>query len=245
MAASLLYAYGVLGAAGSTAVSGVAGVGGRAVETVAGAHLALAVSPVPAADFDEEELDRRLQDPDWAARLATAHFEAVAEIHARLPVLPLRMCTVFRSAANAVATLDATTAVLTEALAKVEGCSEWAVTVRGVREPAAARSPDATSGAEYLRRVAARGRQREEAAAAARDEAVRLHAALTEIAVAALPAGDSAGVGVKQAYLVRREDTDDFVATLSRPGPDGRRLELDLRGPWPAYSFVPALREAA
>lgn len=243
----LYYAYGVLAADEPTAVAGVVGVGGAGVSMLSGRKLAVAASPVPAEDFEERSLDRRLEDPDWTSQLAMSHFRTVAELHARVPVLPLRMCTVYRSAEGAVATVEANSAPLEEALARVAGCSEWSVSVRGGGDPdpAADRVAEATSGAEYLRQVASRGRQREAAVEEALEAARRLHRGLSELAVAIDPTGATAGAEVRQTYLVHQRDTPRFLDALQHSEVQRPRLEVDVRGPWAPYSFVPVLREAA
>jgi hypothetical protein len=243
---TLYYAYGVLAATEPAAVTAeVRGVGGAEVSLLPGARLAVAFSSVPADQFEESSLERRLEDPDWTSTLAMSHFEAVAGLHSRVPVLPLRLCTVFRSAQRAVATVDANTLPLEQALATVAGCDEWSVTVRGARAPATATTPEPTTGAEYLRRVASRGRQRAEEMVEAEETARDLHALLAGLAVATEPAVDTAGSGVRRTYLVHRRNARRFLDVLERSDAGATRLAVDVRGPWAPYSFVPVLREAA
>jgi hypothetical protein len=245
MTAFLYYAYGVVSASAPGAVHDVRGIGSREVELFSGPRLAMAVSPVPAAEFEQPALDKHLEDADWTARLATSHFETVAALHASAaPLLPFRLCTVFRGAGRALAALEANAAPLEAALTTVTGCAEWSVSARAVERPPRGDVGASASGAEYLRRVASRNRQRVDAASVAQDAVRLLHRRLGEVAVASDPPGEQAA-GTRGAYLVRERDVPRFLDVV-RAGERGTpRVDTEVRGPWAPYSFVPALREAA
>lgn len=242
--ASFCYAYAVLPGRGTAADLGsVGGVNGAAVSVLTGS-LSLAVSEVPASEFAEDPLGRLLEDPEWTSRLAMSHFEVVRALFEAGPVLPLRLCTVFRSAQRAVASLDAASEALSTALSRVDGCAQWSVRVRVPR--AAPRSRDEpASGADYLRRVAQRRQDEADTLAAGLDDARRLHEMLTRLAVAAeQERASSDAVQQAASYLVRKSETRRFLQAAARDV-GTRRLDVDVRGPWAPYSFVPRLEESA
>lgn len=243
--ASFCYAYAVLPGTGPDADLGsVSGVDGAAVSALPGSRLSLAVSEVPASEFAEQRLTELLENPEWTSRLAMSHFEVVRGLFDAGPVLPLRLCTVFRSPHRAVASLDAASDALSAALSRVDGCAQWSVKVRVPRASPRGRD-EPTSGADYLRRVAQRRQDQADALAAGLDDARRLHEHLSRLAVAAEPdrvASDAAQQAAS--YLVRRSETPRFLEAAARDVGAGR-LDVDVRGPWAPYSFVPRLEETA
>ena len=241
----LCWAYCVLPGASKLTAPEVRGVAGAPLRIVPGADLALAISDVPAAEFGEDVLAERLTDPAWTAKLAMTHFDTVEALFAAGPVLPLRMCTVFRSAESALATVTADADTLSASLERVTGCAQWSVKVRGTRGKAADLT-SATSGADYLRGVASARQKEAEQVDAARLAANRLHEQLSDHVVAAerdeSPADGSLLAG---AYLVRDTEAESFLDVTRRAEEGSAALDVDVRGPWAPYSFVPRLSEAA
>jgi hypothetical protein len=242
--ASLCYAYCVLPGGALPDEPSAGGVGDVPVTVVHAERLALAVSTVPADVFDEARLASRLEDPDWTSRLAMAHFDVVNAFFAAGPVLPLRLCTLFRSTDRAVATVDAQTGPLESALARVDGCGQWSVTARLGSRPSARDGEAVSSGAEYLRRVAARRQDEADAMSAGQAAARTLHETLSRVAVATEPGTAGADGAMQSAYLVRAADAERFLRAADTFDAD-RHLDVEVRGPWAPYSFVPRLVEAA
>lgn len=245
MSGAVRWAYCLVPGGTQVRVSHVEGVGGTSLRLISCGPLSMAVSDVPEDEFGEQELSRRLKDPEWTPGVALSHFAAVEALFAHGPVLPLRMCTVFRSDESAAAAVDADAATLSTALSNVEGCEQWAVTMRssGVRahvEPAVA-----TSGSDYLRGIAARRTADADRLAVAERTAAELHDRLAEIAVAVEPADPDQDALRSGAYLVERVCTDQFFEAVreAEHGPD--RLAVEIRGPWAPYSFVPRLGRSA
>jgi hypothetical protein len=229
-----------------------------AVETVQRGDLAAVVSAVPLSEFGDEHLKENLERMDWLERTARAHEEAIAAVRARATVVPMRLCTVFRSPDAVAGMLDREGDALRDALARLEGRTEWGVKV--LADLAAARAGLAAEGADeagdaglsegrgYL---AARRREREadDALDARLRTAVReIHESLAAEAEAALRnpvqhrelSGYEGEMLLNGVYLVDDGRTAGFLtridALAERHAPLG--LTLERTGPWPPYNFV-------
>lgn len=244
-ASRLCYVYAVLPPAAT--VPGVAGVAGDLVTALAGPGFALAVGGVPADDFRAGRLEERLEDPDLATKLAVEHFRVVSELFAAGPVLPARMCTLFSSPERALAGFAAAAAGLGAALDLVTGCAQWSVRVSVPRQSARC-GGGAASGTDYLARVAAARRQAIDSDAEAETAAAQVLDALAQYAVDQRPAA-AAGTGRGRKVvagadlLVRADRAESFLAAATAGASSG--VTIDVRGPWPPYSFVPPLEQAA
>jgi hypothetical protein len=165
------------------------------------------VQNVPAAQFTEEALRRRLADCEELEGCARAHHEVVTAAASYGPVVPLPLATLFSGPARAKAALDSSRARFTAVLDTVEGRAEWAVKVHfvqpaaGSREaeadtdegPSAAPDPDQAdtdrsggAGRAYLERVRGRERDRRQRRQAAVEAARRVDEAARAMAVSAL-----------------------------------------------------------
>ncbi|MEV0281260.1 GvpL/GvpF family gas vesicle protein [Streptomyces sp. NPDC050610] len=135
----LLYAYAVArdAEAGGAALEAVGGVCGRPVRTVRHLGLAALVSPVPAADFDEAGLRRRLEDLPWLSEVARAHQRVVDAASRECCVLPLRLATVYRDEAGLRRVLAAEREEFGAALDRLEGRVEWGVKAYAAAGPGA------------------------------------------------------------------------------------------------------------
>ena len=134
---------------------------GGSVEAVVDGHLAALVSRVPLAKYGDDQLRRNLEDIAWLERTARAH-EAVQDGAMRLgPLVPLRMCTIYRDLHGVRRVLADQAELFTENLATVTDCAEWGIKVfldrqRTPADSPAEPEPASASGADYLA-----GRQRE------------------------------------------------------------------------------------
>lgn len=229
----------------------VAGVGDAPVRAVSAAGLCAYVSPAPADVSGAGELRAHLEDPAWVARTAFEHHRVVAELAAAGPVVPAGLATVYRDDTRLAATLERHAAGLTGALDRVAGRTEWGVKGYVRSEPPAA-APATTAGgpgAAYLERrraeLNARERRHDEAvrdadavhaALARRADAVHLHAPQDRRLT-----GDPEVMVLNGAYLVQDTRAEAFAAAVRSLGATYPGISLRLTGPWPPYSFVPAI----
>lgn len=251
---SPLYAYGVL-PADNTRSTGQPplppGVAGSEVHLVAAGELAMAVSAVSSEDFAQDRLASRLEDAEWTAALAQAHFDVVEALFAQGPLLPLRMCIVFESADRVRAALADRAPVLASTLDRLAGSAEWSVKV--VRRPARSggqpvpAEPAATSGADYLKRAAARRDERQDAGLARARFVERLRGQLAPVVTANRDAPAASGHLLRASYLVRTDAAPAFLRVIEDADAAAERLGLtvEIAGPWAPYSFVPRLQEAS
>jgi hypothetical protein len=233
------------------------GVGGGQLHLVADGRLTAVAEMVSLAEFGEVALRRNLEDLTWLESMARAHHRVIEAAARQVPLVPLRLATVYRDDGRVQAMLAQHGAQFADALRRTASRAEWGVKAFAA-EPAAAhvgtvgvdesQGPSAPgTGAAYLRRrrdeLSANRRRKQETLESAR----RVHADLVRLAADArlhppqspqLTGGTSAMV-LNAAYLVDDhraaefgQAVDDLRARLS--------LRLELTGPWPAYSFTEA-----
>jgi len=99
------------------------------VTTIREGELAAAVSQIQLDDFDEARLREHLSDPAWIEQIARAHERVIDEIRRSATVIPMRMCTVYRSESGVREMLRRESEALAEALAQLQGKTEWGVKV--------------------------------------------------------------------------------------------------------------------
>ncbi|MDQ6817596.1 MAG: GvpL/GvpF family gas vesicle protein [Actinomycetota bacterium] len=205
------YVYGVVHAQDAKSLVRAPGVDPSfEVTTLAEGSLAAVSSRVALAEFNETRLREHLGDMSWVEAIARSHEEVLQAVRRQTTVIPMRMCTVYRGEDGVRGVLRREVRSLEEALAHLEGRTEWGVkavldttrqpvmptTRRTGTEsmPATAHSKAATeplgsasgksagSGTEYLERRL-RERDREQLAAQAFENAhVEIHERLGAIA---------------------------------------------------------------
>ncbi|HEY1523235.1 MAG TPA: GvpL/GvpF family gas vesicle protein [Solirubrobacteraceae bacterium] len=223
------------------------------VVAVVEGELAALLSRVPLSQYGDEQLRRHLEDIAWLERTARAH-EAVQEGAMRNgPLVPLRMCTIYRELAGVRRMLRDRAELFAENLAAVEDCAEWGVKVfvdlrRIPASSPAEPEPTNSSGADYLA-----GRQRERDRVSEADElclrcAEEVHQAVSVMArqdrvnpvQRAEAHGRDAEMVLNEAYLLQDSRIEELRSTVEelaeRWAPDG--LLVELTGPWPPYNFV-------
>jgi Gas vesicle synthesis protein GvpL/GvpF len=228
---------------------------GSTPRTVSAAGLTAVVSTVPLADFGEAGLKRNLNDLPWLERVARAHENVLERTLEDAPIVPMRLCTIYRSEEQVQALLAERRDELTDALAALDGRGEWGVKVTADRERVADRlrarvdQRPAGVGGSYLGRKQQELRLRDEVDAALDVAIQESHARLEEWAVASelLPpqraelSGHSGEMVLNGAYLIDDERLDGFrtvVEELGRQYGDDPGLAFELTGPWPPYNFV-------
>ncbi len=215
--------------------------------------IAAVVRTVAADEFDEERMPERLQDMEWVTRLAVEHSEVLDRLCRQATVVPMRICTVYRSEERLREMLSAEASRLARVLGHLRGRSEWGVKAFSVRPPTppkpqtASAHDSAGAGAAYL---LARRRERDQVAEADQlvDQACdELHELLRAAAVEGRANPPQRQESLNGVYLVEDQRSEEFGRVVressERYAPLG--LELTLTGPWPAYNFVPDRAEAA
>ena len=256
--AEALYLYGVVSADALPTVT-IAGVSSRGpVETITHGALAAMVSRVPINEFGDENLKQNVERMDWLERTARGHEAVVENISTQTTVVPMRICTLFRSADSVREMLTREAEPLANALDRLAGCKEWGVKaladMAGVRRTvassatAAARPEQATTGRAYIA-----GRQADRRADREIDEWVRgavseVHETLTAASATGLRnplhprelSGYEDEMVLNGVYLVPDAQLEDFRQLVD--GLDERYaasgLRFELTGPWPPYNFV-------
>jgi hypothetical protein len=231
-----------------------------AVEPPAGAalvtegELSAVVRGVPLAEYGEDALRANLNDIAWLEDAARRHEAVLEGLLRHATVIPLRLCTIYHDEDAVREMLVAEQGALTEALARLDGHTEWGVKAfcdRGAME-ASARTADGArgEGEAYLARRRGEARARELVTATV--EAA--HERLTAVARVALAnplqrrelTGRTEDMALNGVYLVADERADELRAVVERcadEAPPG--LSFELTGPWPPYNFVGRSVEAA
>jgi hypothetical protein len=233
----------------------------RSPAVVTEGELTAVVSRVPAEEFAEDELRARLNDMGWVETVARAHERALDALCRQTTVIPMRLCTVYKTEGGVREMLRRESDALLETLHTLEGKVEWGVKVfferRGSSRSATGDQPsrESASGAEYMdhrRRERDRGRQLDEQIEAAVAEIHERLDSLSEESTLNPPQRPevSAHPGemvLNGAYLVERESETAFheEATALQSRFEGIGIELVLTGPWPAYNFLPTKIGAA
>jgi hypothetical protein len=251
-----LYVYCVV-SADAKLPAGLLGVEANGAPTLlAHEDLAAVVSHVPLAEFEEERLREHLADMAWVERTARAHEHMLEMIAGVTTLIPMRMCSIYRSEDGVREMLAHEHDALNAALEHLRGRAEWAVKVFAEQPPRAttpAAEPEAAeqpnSGTDYMRR-----RQSERDARWTVDEelhavSLTIHERLSEIAVGAITAplqrsevsGHEGQMLLNGVYLVESEHEQAFLGLVEQLGDEYAPLGLVLEptGPWPAYNFVP------
>jgi hypothetical protein len=251
------YVYGVVGAETAPAWTAAGIDSDHPVTVLAEGSVAAVASRVALSEFGEERLREHLADMGWVETIARAHEEVLEQTRAQVTVIPMRMCTVYRSEARVREMLRREAAALTEALVHLSGKTEMGVKVfadrdraqaslEPEREPSSERPASGTAYMEHRRwerdRADAVDQRLEEVAAA-------IHERLGACAVDGLAAppqrpeasGHPGEMILNGVYLLEDDALDRFEREVAALQDEyaAMGLELVLTGPWPAYNFVP------
>ncbi|WP_042414843.1 GvpL/GvpF family gas vesicle protein [Streptacidiphilus anmyonensis] len=218
------------------------------VQSTSGGAVVAAVSPVPAAEFDEAALRRHLEELPWLEEVARAHHHVIEEIAARTTVLPLRLATVYLDDDRVRAVLDERQDAFLDRLARLAGRLEWGVKlyVDAAAAPPPPPPADLGPGRAYLRHRRVEQDLRQDGYRAARTAAERIDAAARLHAVDhvrhRVQQGDLAsepGANVtNDAYLVPVEQAEAFRAAVIRSTDGLPGVRVAVTGPWAPYSFA-------
>lgn len=222
------------------------------------------VQDVPAAEFSEEALQRRLADPVELERCVRSHHAVVSAVAAHTTVVPLPLATLYLGDERARTALEENEHRFVTALARIAGRSEWGVKVYALSgdpagTPTATPQPTTVPGASpgppgsgagraYLDRVRGRQQAREDRHDAALRAAELVEVRLREVAVAArrLRPHSTELTGERRAQVLnttclvadsRSGELGSLIEELRRD-PALRGVEVELSGPWAPYSFA-------
>lgn len=251
MAETGCYLYAVARGVEIADVTVVAGLRGAPVRLIEHRDLVAVVSDVDLAEFGEDGLRRNLEDLRWLEEVARTHHGVVHAVAAKAPTAPLRLATICLDEGAVRERLDEWHDGLAAALRRVEGRTEWSVKAFAPPPPAAVDTapegtPEPGAGAAYLMRRKAAAAQRETAQRTAAALVDEVHRELSRHAVASrrLPPQDRRLTGHERtmtlngAYLVDDDHVVEFRAAVHQLDDEHPDARLDLRGPWPPYSFA-------
>jgi hypothetical protein len=234
-----LWVYGVQDAGVARVPAGPGVDPAHGVELIRHAGLAAVVSRVEAAHFGVDALREALEDLDTLGAIARTHDRVLADALAAGAVLPFRICTIYTSEDGVRTMLERRRTSLRRALERLRGRSEWGVKAYAPA-PAARAAVGARSGAEYLSRKIAAGRDARELDAAV--ATVHEHLAAAADAALVSPPQDARLTGRSEemllngVYLVADATIAAFRA-LAADLAARHRVPLEVTGPWPAYHF--------
>ncbi|MEU8585777.1 GvpL/GvpF family gas vesicle protein [Streptomyces sp. NPDC048664] len=226
-----------------------------------GSSLTAAVSTVPAADFQESALRHHLEDLEWLESVARAHHTVIECLAAHTTVLPLRLATVYLDEERVRTMLRRDAEAFSLALRRLAGHLEWGVKIyvesgTDAVQPSTGPAPatEGTAGAadqlgpgrSYLRARRAQRQSREAFHQAAREAAERVEAIGATMATGharhRVQQGELAGGAgenvVNDAYLLARENAEEFRARVLDAGRGLPGVRIDVTGPWAPYSFA-------
>jgi hypothetical protein len=247
MTALATYLYAVVRPLPPNALGDLTGISGARVRTLDRDGIGCVVSTVSLDEFGEQELAANLNELPWLERVAREHDTVVRAAAQLTTTAPLRMATVCRDDAAALAKLDELGSRATAVLDRLDGRVEWGVkayaTARQAPVPVAA---SATSGADYLRRRKQESVERQAAVAAATAQAESVYTALAGDSVAGRRhrVQDRQLTGVDEpmllnaAFLVEHGEAQRFTNALDALAERYAAIRLERTGPWPPYSFA-------
>jgi hypothetical protein len=253
MSVNGVWAYAVIGGdATEDRIAGLRGVAGESVRAVAAGGVAAAVGTVELGEFGENALRRNLEDLDWVAAKARAHDAVITAISKSGPVIPVRMATVYLDDTHVARLLEDRRDDFMAALHRVAGREELGVKayadLKSLMEQAdsATQEGENGSGTAYLLRRRRQLTSQQEAYRVAAEEAEHIHAALLKHAVDGKrkPATDRSLSGrdgwmvLNGTYLVEQGVVGLFRETVAVLDLSTARINLELTGPWPPYSFA-------
>jgi len=220
-------------------------------------------SPVPLEDFSGPEAEERLRDLTWIGPRVIRHQEVVAGVMRHSPVLPVRFGTIFSSLANLEKVLQRHSDAIAGFLKRLTDQEEWAV--KGLLDRPGAKeklfSLKLAREAESLEALSPGKRYFEEQRLrAACDQELqrwlqkvcrevwtdlRYYAAETREGrlLSREATGSDKDMVWNWALLMPRQAVGGFQALIQDVNAQyaERGLRLECTGPWPPYSFCPAL----
>lgn len=260
----VVYLYGFV-PSGTDAAGVPPGVDDAAVEAHAFGDAQAVISRLPASEYADEALDAHMEDLAWVAERGLGHERVIAWFVDHAEIVPAPLFTLFSSLEALAADARRRAPAIREMLERFSGLREWDVKL-GYHHDVLARhagevSPEvhaldeeiaaATPGKRFLLERKRADIAKREVTAAARRLGDELYEELASVARDAirlpLPrAGAELPVVLNAALLVERERESATIALLEQRAERLRPLgiELHFSGPWAAYRFMGATRDA-
>ena len=235
------------------------------LQLLAGGGLAALVRPVALTGYDRAVLEQRLSRAPELEAMVSSHHRVIEAVHARQAILPARLGTIYARPDDIVASLRAGHDALARQLERLDGCNEWAIhlfadraavrehvmtvdaELRALREALAGASRGRAFFLERQRRDRLESATREALVSLAQQAFDRLRRDVVDGEIGA--AGDRDAEGeveiLRASFLVRREDTERFLADVRSSATIGEGVRCEWSGPWPPYSFASVHSEAA
>jgi hypothetical protein len=256
---TLVYLYGFVSPGAD--LQGLAGVEpGAGVFLIAAGDVACAASLVPAADYARAR--SAAEQGEWASPRAWRHHEVVRALHASCSVVPLKFGTLCNSPGDVEAVLHRLEPSIADLLRHFDRADEW--TVRISADPGAlsayvqsaypeliacaAEVERLTGGAAYFARKRLQSVRVRAVAEAVENVGELLAERLADLGVECTPVRrDARGVEshtiAETAVLIQRPRFGELEALLAVLEAEHAALHLSVEfvGPWPPYSFAPAL----
>ena len=222
----VVWVYAVASSLDTDQLSGLVGVGGEPVRTIAEDDIQAVVGSVDAGAFGESSIASLLGDLADIEPIGRAHHEVVATIAAECPVVPLRLATVYPDDDTVSALLAEHHAELTLLLDSLRGTQEWGVQVYlrpavGQAEP---QQPwlEAEASAEQIDRVLS-----DLSLVSRRQPAPYLR-----------PGSICGWMVLNGIYLLDADRAAEFASVARQFAAEHGTLRVEITGPWPPYSFV-------
>lgn len=236
--------------------------GGGALRVLTAGGLMAVVQHVPAAEFSEEGLTKRLADRDELEACARAHHHVIHTVAQRAATAPLPLATIYRGDERARSCVKESAARFHATLDHIGDRVEWGIKVyafpreatpahrpTAIEAPGApAGPPERSAGRAYLDRVRGKQRVREQQQDAALQAAEETHRELCHRTVAARRlrahspdmSGEHRPQMLNAAYLVDRHRSDTVPEAVEelRSRSWARDVRIDVTGPWVPYSFA-------
>ncbi len=233
------------------------------LQTATFQDLAAVWSPVPVEEFCGPEAEQRLGELAWIGPRVIRHQEVVTGVMRHSPVLPARFGTIFSSLAGLEKVLRSHYEVIAGFLDRLGDRAEWAVKAMLDRSRAkeklyslklageAARLKNLTPGKRYFQEQRLRSvcdlEMPRWLQGVCRQLWTDLRESATEVRERRLlsrqTSGREADMVLNWAFLVSGPALPDFQARLQAASERYADwgLKLESSGPWPPYSFTPAL----
>ena len=240
------------------------GLDGQSPLEVAGYQdLAAVLSPVPLEDFCGPDAEARLQDLTWIGPRVIRHQEVVAEVMRHSPVLPARFGTIFSTPQSLTELMQRHHDTFAGFLEQITDQEEWAVKgmldqagakaklfslkLAGEEDRLAALSP----GMRYFQEQRLRAECDQELQQWLKDVCRELWVSLQDYVadvrerrlLSREASGSDQDMVWNWALMVPQTAVPAFLARVRDAGAQyaPRGLSLECTGPWPPYSFTPAL----
>lgn len=228
---------------------------------IAFGDMAAVVSRVPASQFSQQEIDKRVRDMRWLADAATRHEEAVEAVMRTTAVVPMKLCTIFTGEKGVVEMLRQNCRKFTATLKRVQGRVELGVAAYCNFRRAKNRLAGVSQKAEVLQKQMAEStpgrayflkRELEDVIVAEAHKQARI---LTNVVFEELrKCSDEAVLNkplsaeatqskntmiLNAAYLIRKDRINAFKSMFQKAKKRYGRLGIVLKmtGPWPPYNF--------